>query len=182
MNSATLLVVLLVGVASSTHVRTKRQSLEQIPTTNLMVVNGKDRTEVLSIISQWALSSVGGNRGRTLYQTDNWRIDFQGTHPDRTGKYRGLMWANLQVQLGGKSRDSQQRAQKLRDKGKSTSVAEVHALVDSQVGAGIFQRAFTISLDNGVQVWIHPPAAKSSGGASQQQQGGRGKTGGRGSG
>lgn len=173
MNSFTLLVVLLVGLAcSAEHERTITQSsLVMIPTNELLVGLGrKDRAEVMDIIGSWRHSFVGGGRPRTLYSTENWRIDYQNDHPDRTGKYKGLRWANLQIQMGGKSRDSQERARKLRDDGLPTSVAEVHALVDSQVGAGIFQRAFTVSLDNRVQVWIHMPSDKSSEGTTKSPQ------------
>ncbi len=137
-----------------------------MPTTRLNVplaakypAKGPD-TGTADVISKWKQDSVTtvGIKNQ-IAMNEDWRIDQQGTHangPD--GKpQRGVTWANLQLQYGGRSKASQDNAKVLRDKPPQyTLVAEVHAPLGVIFGAKAFQRAFTESKsrerDGGVQV------------------------------
>lgn len=141
-----------------------------MPTTRLNVplidkypAKGKN-TGTADVISKWSLNSVTtvGIRNQIAINED-WRIDQQGTHangPDGRPQ-RGVTWANLQLQYGGRSSDSQRNANALRERKspQSTSVAEVHAPLGVIFSAKAFQRAFAESKsrerDGGVQVWMY---------------------------
>lgn len=119
------------------------------------------RTEVHEVIRKWGENAVitQGIRNRITI-TDNWRIDQQGTNnngPDGRRDPR-FIWANLQIQYGGKSAKSSLDANTLRGRGKSTSVAEVHAPLGVVFSTVAFQRAFaesaSLARDGGVQVWM----------------------------
>ena len=139
--------------------------LQLFPTTNLAtgLKDDKKWPGDFDVIKNWPWDGVppGTSSKSEISVNDNWRIDLQGVSPNGppgSKKTPGVTWANLQIQLGGKDKLSQGEARNRRNKGLSTSVAEIHAPVGVKFSQKSFQRAFAESQSNtrdgGAQVWM----------------------------
>jgi len=113
------------------------------------------------VMKQWNYDEIAiENQTSGVCQGADYRIDLQGTHPngpDGTPVNGVKKWANLQLQLGGAEtgrRSAVEKAEEMRRQGKSTSLAEVHAPLNTKFPPKVFRRAFSESMDTGYQVWM----------------------------
>ena len=138
--------------------------LELRPTTNLAtsLKDDKNWPGEIDVIKNWPWNQVPkGTESKSQVSVNcNWRIDLQGVHPNGPDgrQISGVNWANLQIQLGGLGKKSQDAARNRRSRGLSTTVAEIHVPVGVRFPLFAFQRAFAESQnkvrDGGAQVWM----------------------------